>query len=216
MSQKTSKGRVRYALSIHMKYGEVLHIDDLSREERDRYFELARTENASIIVEDKSSVRNVMGKDISKISAKAYNEDYKKLYYPLEKMMFSESSLGRRVFHTVIKAFVLLAFFAIIAVFGMAVIEGNIMDVFFDGELFSKTIFKGFALIDKLFGYAVFAMIILNFADLLLGLRAHYHINQDGAYPVETTRISNVGVTVVFAIVFFIAKTVLVSLTKLL
>ena len=201
--------KIMYALSIHMKYGEVLHVEGLSKEEKDKYFDLAKKESGTMLVEDRNSVRHLHSQDIAKISVKAYDEKYSKVYHPFEKMLFSESSLGRRVFSLIIKAFVVLAIVGILAVFGLAMIEGDIMDVFFDGEVLSATLSKGFDLVNQIFGFTVILMILLNLIDLVLGLKAHYYINQDGAYPVEYSRLSNTLVTIAFIIVFTIAKMML-------
>lgn len=210
------KKSVMYALSIHMKYGEVLHIEGLNKEEKDRYFQLAREENATMLVEDKSSVRHLLSKDIAKISVKAYDEKYEKIYHPLEKILFSESSMGRRIFSFIIKAFVILSILSIVGMFGVAMLEGDIMDVFFDPAILSETILKGFDLMNKIFGLTVLVMAILNLFDLGLGLKSHYYINQDGADPVEYSRLSNVLVTGAFIVVFLIAKTILNTIVTML
>ncbi len=210
------KKSVMYALSIHMKYGEVLHIEGLNKEEKDRYFQLAREENATMLVEDKSSVRHLLSKDIAKISVKAYDEKYEKIYHPLEKILFSESSMGRRIFSFIIKAFVILSILSIVGMFGVAMLEGDIMDVFFDPAILSETILKGFDLMNKIFGLTVLVMAILNVFDLGLGLKSHYYINQDGADPVEYSRLSNVLVTGAFIVVFLIAKTILNTIVTML
>ena len=210
------KKSVMYALSIHMKYGEVLHIEGLNKEEKDKYFQLAREENATMLVEDKSSVRHLLSKDIAKISVKAYDEKYEKIYHPLEKILFSESSMGRRIFSFIIKAFVILSILSIVGMFGVAMLEGDIMDVFFDPAILSETILKGFDLMNKIFGLTVLVMAILNLFDLGLGLKSHYYINQDGADPVEYSRLSNVLVTGAFIVVFLIAKTILNTIVTML
>lgn len=212
-ASKTTTGRqknkVMYALSIHMKYGEVFHLEGLNKEEKDRYFELARNENDAMLVEDKASIVHLLSRDIAKISVKAYDEKYEKIYHPIEKLLFSESSMGRRVFSIIIKSFIAIAFLAIMGMFGLAVIEGNIMDVFFDGELFTQTILKGFDLVNKIFLFTIILMFVLNVIDIALGSKAHYFINQDGADPVEYSRLSNALVTVTFLVVFIIIKTIL-------
>lgn len=210
------KKSVMYALSIHMKYGEVLHIEGLNKEEKDKYFQLAREENATMLVEDKTSVRHLLSKDIAKISVKAYDEKYEKIYHPLEKILFSESSMGRRIFSFIIKAFVILSILSIVGMFGVAMLEGDIMDVFFDPAILSETILKGFDLMNKIFGLTVLVMAILNVIDLGLGLKSHYYINQDGADPVEYSRLSNTLVTGAFIVVFLIAKTILNTIVTML
>ncbi len=210
------RAHLRYALSIHMKYGEVLHVEDLTKEEKDQYFELARHDDRSLIVEDTTSVRHILGKDIAKISVKAYDDQYEKLIHPLEKMMFSESTLGRKLFSTIIKVFVGISFLGMIGVFALAMIEGNILDVFFDPKLFGTTFLKGFDLIKTLFNYTVILLILMNLIDLVLGLRADYYINQDGEQSADTSRLSNVFVTAAFIVVFIVIQVVMNGIVKML
>jgi len=213
--QASSKPKVQYALSIHMKYGEVLHIERLNKEEKDRYFELARNENATMLVEDKTSVIHLLSKDIAKISVKAYDEKYERIYHPLEKMLFSESSIGRRPFSFIIKSFIVLALLSILGMFGIAVVEGDIMNILFDPALLSETMLKGFDLMNKIFNFTFILMILLNIIDFALGFKAHYYINQDGADPVEYSRLSNAMVTGAFIVVYLIAKTILSSVASM-
>ena len=198
-TKATVKPNVMYALSIHMKYGEVLHIEGLNKEEKDRYFDLARKEDGTMLVEDKASVIHLLSRDIAKISVKAYDEKYERVYHPLEKMIFSESSIGRRPFSTIIKSFIVLAVLSIVGVFGVAMLGGNIMDVFFDRTLFTETLLKGFDLMNKIFSFTAVLMILLNIVDIGFGYKAHYYINQDGSDPVEYSRISNLIVSIVFS-----------------
>ncbi len=215
-TKAASKSKVMYALSIHMKYGEVLHIEGLNKEEKDRYFELARKEDGTMLVEDKTSVIHLLSRDIAKISVKAYDEKYERIYHPLEKMIFSESSVGRRPFSLIIKSFIILAVLSIIGVFGVAMLSGDIMEVFFDKTIFSETLLKGFNLMGKIFSFTAVLLILLNIVDIGLGYKAHYYINQDGSEPVEYSRISNLLVSIVFIIVFMVAKMLLDSVVAML
>ncbi len=215
-TKTTVKPKVMYALSIHMKYGEVLHIEGLNKEEKDRYFELARKEDATMLVEDKTSVIHLLSRDIAKISVKAYDEKYERVYHPLEKMVFSESSMGRKPFSMIIKSFIILAVLSIMGVFGVAMLSGDIMDVFFDSALFSETLLKGFDLMNKIFSFTAVLMILLNIVDIGFGYKAHYYINQDGSEPVVYSRISNLVVSIVFIVVFMVAKTVLGTVVTML
>ncbi len=215
-TKTTVKPKVMYALSIHMKYGEVLHIEGLNKEEKDRYFELARKETSTMLVEDKTSVIHLLSRDIAKISVKAYDEKYERIYHPLEKMVFSESSLGRRPFSIIIKSFIVLAILSVLSAFGVAMLAGDIMDVFFDPVILAETLSKGFDLMNKIFSFTAVLMIMLNIIDIGLGYKAHYYINQDGSEPVEYSRISNLLVSIVFIIVFMIAKTILASVVTML
>ncbi|HAS74502.1 MAG TPA: hypothetical protein DCS67_10185 [Clostridiales bacterium UBA8960] len=215
-TKHASKSRVMYALSIHMKYGEVLHIEGLNKEEKDRYFELARNEQGTMLVEDKTSVVHLLSKDIAKISVKAYDEKYERIYHPLEKLFFSESSFGRKIFSLIIKSFVILAILSVIGVLGLTVIDGTVMDVLFDGEMLLENISKGLSLAGKFFSLTVALMLVLNVVDIALGYKAHYYINQDGSEPVEYSRLSNLFVTIAFIIVYSIAKMVLGQISGML
>ncbi len=212
----TKTRKIKYALSIHMKYGEVLHIEDLSKEEKDRYVDLAKHEDKSMLVEDNTSVRHLLSKDISKISIKPYDETYEKYIFQGEKMLFSESSLGRRLFVTIIKVFVGLSVLGFIGAIALEMIEGNILDVFLKAEIFGKTLAKGLAFTRSVFSYTVALMLLLNVVDIVLGLKAHYFMNQDGEDPAENSRVSNVMVTIGFIVVFTVIRVAMSGLINLL
>jgi hypothetical protein len=99
--------------------------------------------------------------------------------------------------------------------FGLSVVDGTIMDVLFESDQFLATVSKGFDVMNTLFGFTVALMILLNVMDIILGLRAHYYINQDGADPVEVSRISNAAVTLAFIVIFLVAKTVIGGLSSM-
>lgn len=204
-----------YALSIHMKYGEVLHVEGITKEDKERYIELARSVGQTMLVEDSITVRHLHSNDISKISVKAYDAEREKWMHPFQKMLFTESSLGRPLFRGVIKAFVWFSVLSIIGMFGLAMIEGNVFDVFFDASIFMSTLQRGFDFMQQLFKYAVILLILLNLLDLGLGLNASYFINQDGEEAPEFSRLSNVTVTAAFVIIFTIVRMVLNGLVNL-
>lgn len=210
------KSHMRFALSIYMKYGEVLHVEGLTKEEKDQYFNLARETSQSLLIEDSSGIRHIMGKDIARITVKPYDAQYEKYMLPLRKMLFSESTLGRKLFTILIKLFIGVSILGIIGIFGLAMIEGNIIDVFFEPDLFAETLTKGIDLMSGLFGYMVILMILLSLIDLVLGLRADYFINQDGEEPAEITRAGNLGVTFGFIVVFKVIETMLTKVLEML
>ncbi|MBM7562535.1 hypothetical protein [Fusibacter tunisiensis] len=201
-SKTRMKSRTRFALSIHMKYGEVLHVEGLTREEKDQYFDLARDSSRSVVVEDATSIRHIASTDIAKITVKPYDEQVEKIMLPVRKILFTESTLGRRLFGLLIKLFVAASVIGVIGVFGLAMIEGNIVDVFFEPELFSETLQKGLDFVEMLYGYVFVLMLLLALVDLVLGLREFHFINSDGEEAAENPRIMNLGTVIIFAIVF--------------
>jgi hypothetical protein len=101
-----------------------------------------------------------------------------------------------------IKLFVAASVIGVIGVFGLAMIEGNIVDVFFEPELFSETLQKGLDFVEMLYGYVFVLMLLLALVDLVLGLREFHFINSDGEEAAENPRIMNLGTVIIFAIVF--------------
>ncbi len=199
------KGNKLHALSIHMKYGEVLHIDDINTERKDNYLKLCTEPNISIIVEDEDSIRNLLSQDVAKISVKSYTPDYRSLPFPVKKILLSESTLGRSPFSMTIKVFFFLAFLAIVGMMGLKVIDGTIVDVIFDSKLFSAFAKETLLWISKLFKYAMIVMILMNLTDFGLSYNAYYPVNRDGTEPIEISRVSNTAVIAVFAICYMVA-----------
>lgn len=199
-----SKTGVKYAVSIQMKHGEILHIEGIDREERDKYFELARRKEASLVVESKNNIRNIMSTDIASISSKSYDAVYEKTVFRLEKMLFSESSIGSSMFYTIIKLFVLVGILSIVAKIALTFIQGDTASVLVDSNRLGDVFKDGLALVKQIFDYTLIVMLVLSVIDILLGLGAHYYINRDGLEPVNHRRMNGLIITVIFAVVMFI------------
>lgn len=200
----------RYALSIQMKYGEVLHVDKATQEEKDKYVELSKQRGSSMIIEDRRSVRHLHSDDIAKISIKRYEVDAEQWKLPFKKMFFTESTLGRGTFTLCIKTFVLLAFLALGAGVVANLLSGDMMEVVFSHDLDLNVGFsKGFQWVGLLFGLFFGIMVTLNVVDCILGLNEKYFINQEGELPAETTRLSNVFITLGFLVGYLVVMTVL-------
>lgn len=195
-----------YALSVHMKYGEVLHIEGVNKEEKDNYMALCKANDGEMILEDRYEVRHLLSQDIAKVSVVPYDKSYERVWHPLKKMVFSESTIRRTTFSALIKAFFLLALVAVVAVLGMKVIDGTILDVFFDGTLFSETLAQVMDYIGLIFKYLFFLMILLGVLDMLLGLRNNFPINQDGSDEIDQPILGNIIIIGIFGIVCLIAS----------
>ena len=204
MSVKRQEHKL-HALSIHMKYGEVLHIDDISKERKENYLKLCTEMNTSIIVEEEDSIRNLLSQDVAKISVKEYSHEYRGYFFPLKKALLSESALGRRFYSMIIKLFVMFAVLIVIGLMGLKVVEGNIIDVMFDPDLLRALLNEMLDMIGKLFKYTVILMLLANLVDYGLSYRAYFPVNRDGTEPVEITRASNTAVVLVFMLCYTIA-----------
>lgn len=193
-----------HALSIHMKYGEVLHIDDISKERKENYLKLCTEPSTSIIVEDQDSIRNLMGHDVAKISVKEYSHEYRGYFFPLKKALLSESDVGRGLYRLTIKLFVLFAVFVVIGLLGLRVVDGTILDTLFDQTLLIGLVNEILNMIGKLFNYAMIVMVVANILDYALSYRAYYPVNSDGTEPIEISRVSNSVVVLIFVLCYVI------------
>lgn len=208
MGGTKTNASVKYALSIFMKYGEVLHVEGVNREVKDRYFELAKSPNSSMLVEDSRNIRNIHGSDIANISVKRYDAVYEKTFFQAEKMLFSESSVGRGIYFTAIKIFLLLSALAIASQLVVAAMSGDIMELIMDLSKISTYLDKGIKMVMSLFRYTVIIMFLISAIDIILGLNAHYHINRDGDPPVVDKRVNGIIITLGFLVVMLIAKSI--------
>lgn len=193
-----------HALSIHMKYGEVLHIDDISKERKENYLKLCTEPSTSIIVEDEDSIRNLLSQDVAKISVKEYSHEYRGYFFPLKKALLSESALGRRFYTMVIKLFVLFSVLIVLGFIGLKVVEGTIVDVLFDPDLLRALLDEMLNMIGKLFKYTTILMLLANLLDYGLSYNAYFPVNRDGTEPVEITRVSNTAMVLVFVLCYAI------------
>lgn len=215
MSDAKKTTHLRYALSFQMKYGEVLHLENITKEEKDRYLDFARSKSNTLLVEDSHSLRNLHSDDIAKVSVKAYDAEREKWLHPIQKMLFTESSLGRPLFKGIIKGFIVLAILAVLGKFAIGMIEGGIFDVLLDAKLFMAALISGFEWVESLFKYVAILLVLLSLLDLVLGLNASYFINQDGEEPPEHSRLSNAVVSGLFILIFSVVLSFLSAASNL-
>ncbi|MBS7527583.1 hypothetical protein KHM83_12935 [Fusibacter paucivorans] len=208
-AEKPRSMQTLYALSIHMKYGEVLHVEGIDREERDQYLALAKAAGSTMLLETKHEVRQLRSDDIAKVSIISYNANYINTWHLAKRMLLGESSIGRWIFGFMIKFFVFLCFVIAIAQLGLRVIDGTIMDVLFDPTQFVAVIDAALVQMKTVFNYVVVFMILLHLLDMVLALRNDYYINQDGAPWVEQTTAANFILTGGLIVGFFVVKAVI-------
>lgn len=201
-----SQSSTRYALSIFMKFGEVLHLEGLDRELKDKYFDLARTPNASMLVEDRNSIRNIKGSDIANITAKKYDIAYERTIFQVKKMLLSQSSVNKSIYFIAMKIFAFLAFIAVGSQLMVSLASGEIMDLVMDMNKMGALLGKGVSSAMNVFKYTVIIMYLIAVVDIILGLNADYYINQDGVEPVDNRRIDGVLITTVFTFVVILIK----------
>lgn len=202
----TQSSSIRYALSFQMKYGEVLHVENLQKDEKDKYLDFARKDNASMLVEDRNTLRNLHSNDIAKVSVVAYDLEKDETSFKVKKMLYSESSLGRPLFKGLIKLYIAIAVLGIIGFFGIAMVENGFIDIFLDMKKFIAGFTRGFDFAGTVFILMSVIMLLLAFGDLLLGLNTKFFRNQDGEEPAMTTRLSNLTLVVAFMIVMIVIQ----------
>lgn len=202
------KKTVYYALSIFLKTGETLHLSGLSREEKDRYFTLARNPEMSMLIEEGNEIRNLLGSDISSITYRRYTESYEKTIFQAEKMLLSESSFGVNVYFTIIKIFIVLTILWAIKETVTNALKDDLMAVILDAEALTGIFTRGIASASSIFKYAYLILITISLIDIVLGLTSKYYINQDGAPPVRTRRFTGLLITIVFIIVVSLVNSI--------
>lgn len=198
---------IYYALSIFLKSGDVLHLSGLTREEKDRYFALARNPEQSMLLESENGIRNLLGSDIASITFKKYTKAYEQTLFQIEKMFMSESSFGTGVYFTIIKLFIFLALLFALKEMVTGALQGDLMSTIMDGSALGRLFTNSLASAVGIFKYAYVIMLAIALVDLVLGLLAKYYINMDGAPVIKTQRFMGLLITLVFMIVVSIART---------
>ncbi len=202
---------IYYALSVFMKNGDVLHLEGLTREEKDRYFTLARNPEQSLLIEEDNRVRNLLGADIASVSFKRYTMAYEKGLFQVEKMFMSESFFGKAVYFTIMKVFFLFAIILMIKETAMTLFQGDIATTLFDVDAIGRVFTESLAATNTLFRYAYVIMLAISLIDIVLGLISNYHINQDGAPEVSVRRYTGLLITIVFIIAISLIKSILLK-----
>lgn len=203
------KKSVNYALSIFLKNGDVLHLSGLSREEKDRYFALARNPEMSMLIEESNGIRNLLGSDIASVTFKRYNETYEKTLFQVEKMLLSESSFGVGIYFFIIKLFIVLAMIWALKEGVTGMLQGDVMTNIMDADILSKLFLQGIGSTDSIFKYSFILMLAISLVDIVLGLIGTYYINQDGAPPIRVRRCYGLLISLGFLIAFSVIKGVI-------
>lgn len=211
-----STHHILYALSIHLKYGEILHVESVDKETKDSYLNLAKNAGGKMLIESKEEVRQLLSDDIAKVSVVAYDETYLKVWHPLKRITMGESSLPRFVFSVIVKLFIFLSLVLALAQLSLKVIDGTIMDVLFDPVQFSNLASVILAQIKLLFRYTFFLMILLHILDMALSFRKVFYINQDGAPWVEHTVTSHMLITLMLFAGYIVMMTALKGVIQML
>lgn len=194
------KKSVLYALSVFLKSGDVLHFNGLTREERDKYFELAKHPSASMVIEERDKIQVVLGSDILSISAKRYDPEYEKVMLPIRKMLLSESTVGTWIYTFLIKCFVALAVIVVVLSMVTNILAGEVMEIIMDIDALKGFAQQGFNTAMNFFKYTAVVMFMIAVVDIVLGLNAKYHINMDGAPAIRTRRFIGLVITLAFVV----------------
>lgn len=203
---------IYYALSIFMKNGDVLHLEGLTREEKDRYFALARNPEQSLLIEEDNGIRNLMGVDIANITFKRYTASYEKSLFQLEKMFLSESTFGKGIYFFIIKMFFLLAIVLILKESAQTLLAGDVMATLFDMDAIGRIFSDSLGAANTLFRYSYVLMMAIALIDIILGLISNYHINQDGAPEVSVRRYTGLMITIIFIIAIALIKSIILKI----
>jgi hypothetical protein len=206
LREGASDGPVYYALSIHMKYGEVLHLDDLTKEQKNLYYDLCRDPKESLLIEQDGDIRHLFGADIAKITSKRYNETYRKYVHPLRAALFSESLIGRGIFALVMKLFVFAAILAVGAALFASFMDGQLFDILADKAVMENTVAEVSRLVGRIFRWTLFILFALHVADLLLHEGETYHVNRDGTDVIYETKMGNLFLSAGFIVVVMVFR----------
>lgn len=209
VEKKAKSSGKMYSLCIHLKYGDILHVEDLNSAEKDVYFDLSRKSGGTLLLETKSEIRNLCSEDISRITSVAYDKQYKDGMHRVKSMLFSESSIGNVLFSLIPKLFYVIAVILGIASIAATVIDGSIFDMLTESSLILDLMNSTLASIAILFKVVFVTMLVLNIVDFVLPLDEEYFVNRDGMEEVDCSRISNLLMTGKFLFVILILNAVI-------
>lgn len=200
------KASALYSLSIFLKHGEVLHIENLNREQKDNYFRLCKDPKGSILIETEDQVRNILSYDIIKITSQTYTPDYKKYVQPVSKAMLTESLLGSTPFRWVRSLFFLFAIMSSGLVLFELMSDGVLLDILFDLEI-QKMFMDGMAeTVGKIYGYTIWILVVMHLLDIFLPNGEQYFVNRDGTEEPDVSKVNNLVATIGFIVLLQVIK----------
>ncbi len=116
-----------YAVNIHLKSGQTIHLEHLEKGEKDAYINYVRSGRDKMLIETNKMVWRILPDDIERVEVKSYNNQQANGLYPLMRVAMTKSRLDTDTFTRFIFFFMLLLIATVVFnIFRAVIIEDPI------------------------------------------------------------------------------------------
>ncbi len=191
-----------YAVNIHLKSGQTIHLEHLEKGEKDAYINYVRSGRDKMLIETNKMVWRILPDDIERVEVKSYNNQQANGLYPLMRVAMTKSRLDTDTFTRFIFFFMLLLIATVVFNIFRAVIIEDPMAILADYTLLAPFMADASKMFVQFSWLLVAVMLALNVLDLALSSPEKFYILDDERTLLEGTKVFHLLITIGCAIGF--------------
>ncbi len=192
---ETVKDGKLYAVNIHLKSGQVVHLEHLEKGEKDAYVNHARSGREKMLIETNKTVWRILPDDIERVDVKSYNNHQAKGLYPFMRIVMTKSRLDSSLFTRFIFYFIVL----LVASVAFQVVRGMLIEdpmaILADYTLLAPFMEAASKMFVKFSWLLIIVMFALNILDLILGSTEKFYILDEDRSALEGTKVLHLLIT---------------------
>lgn len=184
-----------YAVNIHLKSGQIVHLEHLEKGKKDAYVNYVRTGTEKMLIETSRQVWRILPDDVERLEVKAYNSQQANGVYPFMRFLMARSRMETSTFTRFITFFIILFIVSIGVQMGIAIAEKDPFSILLSPSLFIPYLEGAASFFKKGAMILVFIMFVLNVLDFILKPTEEFFILDDDRSILEGTKLLHVIIT---------------------
>ncbi len=201
-----------YAVNIHLKSGQIVHLEHLEKGEKDAYVNHARNGKDKMLIETNKTVWRILPDDIERIEVKSYNKQQANGVYPFMRIVMTKSRLDTSIFTRFIFFFIVLLVVSVAFQVVRGMLIEDPMAILTDYTLLAPYMADASKMFVKFSWMLVIAMAVLNVIDLILGSTEKFYILDEERSMLEGTKVFHILITIGCLIGFKVVNSLFFSL----
>ncbi len=165
-----------YAVNVHLKSGQTVHLEHLEKGEKDAYINYVRSGKDKMLIETKKMVWRILPDDIERVEVKSYNKQQANGLYPVMRIAMTKSRLDTEIFTRFIFYFILLLIASVVFQIFRAMLIEDPMAILADYTLLAPFMGAASEMFVQFSWILVFIMLALNALDLILSSAEKFYI----------------------------------------
>ncbi len=185
-----------YAVNIHLKSGQIIHLEHLEKGEKDAYINYVRSGRDKMLIETNKLVWRILPDDIERVEVKSYNKQQANGIYPLMRVAMTKSRLDTEMFTRFIFYFILLLIASVVFNIFRAMLIEDPMAILTDFTLLAPFMADASKMFVQFSWLLVVVMLALNVLDLILSSAEKFYILDDERTLLEGTKVFHLMITI--------------------